>query len=65
MKSRTNWKVRALEAEEVIKDASKAFDLIPIGPLSAGQVWVPSDVALYLLKKAKTAVKDYEEHHFE
>lgn len=62
--SRTNWKARCLEAEVALEAASKALDLVPIGPLEAGQTWMPSTIAVHLLKRAKDEVNFFIGKHW-
>jgi hypothetical protein len=61
---RPNWKARCLEAEAALEDVSKALELIPIEPLANGQVWMPSEVAIHLLRRAKDSVTGYVARHW-
>lgn len=51
--------IKHSEAEKVIEDCNAALELIPLRELEQGQTWVPSEVAIYLLKKAKESVSNY------
>jgi len=55
-------KLRYTEAEKVIEDCKAALELIPLRELEKGQTWIPSEVALYLFKKAKESVTTYSNH---
>lgn len=56
--------LRCAEAERAIEECNAAFDLIPIDSLRLGQTWIPSEVALHLLKKAKDSVVAFSNHHW-
>ena len=55
--------IRCAEAEKALEDCAAAFELIPIWALERGQTWIPSEVAIHLLKKAKDSVTAYEKLH--
>jgi hypothetical protein len=61
---RKDWKARCLEAESALEACSKALDLVPIGPLEAGQTWIPSTIAIHLLKRAKDEVNIFIGRHW-
>lgn len=58
------YQIRCAEAETALENCSAAFELIPIWALERGQNWLPSDVALHLLKKAKDSVTNYGKAHW-
>ncbi len=58
------FQIRCAEAEQALESCNAAFELIPIWALERGQTWIPSDVALLLLKKAKDAVTAYSNNHW-
>lgn len=58
------FQIRCAEAEKALEDCSAAFELIPIWALERGDNWIPSEVALHLLKKAKDSVTDYGHAHW-
>lgn len=58
-----DWKKKCAELEEIKERCQAAFELIPIWALERGQNWMPSDEALTLLKRAKDAIRDYNEAH--
>lgn len=51
--------LRCAKAEKVLSDCSAALELIPIWAIEKGQQWLPSEIALLLLKRAKDSVADY------
>lgn len=58
------FQIRCAEAERAIEDCSAAFEVVPLWALERGQNWIPSEVALHLLKKAKDSVTAYcRSHH--
>ena len=57
------WKARVLELEDVYEDVTRALELIPIEALERGQTWIPSEVAIRLIKKAQASVVDYGHDH--
>lgn len=58
------WEIRCAEAEATLEDVAQAFELIPVGALEAGKTWLPSDVALHLIKRAKDSLNDYASIHW-
>lgn len=58
------FQIRCAEAEKALEDCAAAFELIPIWALEKGQNWVPSEVAILLLKKAKGSVTAYSSVHW-
>lgn len=62
-RSKEYWEARCAEVEASLQDCANAFELIPIWALERGQNWLPSDVAMLLLKKAKDGIRDYMEKH--
>lgn len=58
------FQIRCAEAEKALEDCSAAFEIIPIWALERGQTWIPSEVALHLLKKAKDSVTAYSKAHW-
>lgn len=58
------FQIRCAEAEKALEDCNAAFEVIPIWALERGQTWVPSDVAIHLLKKAKDSVTNYAKSHW-
>ena len=56
--------IRCTAAEKAVEDCAAAFELIPIWALEKGQTWIPSEVAILLLKKAKDSVTAYSKHHW-
>lgn len=58
------WEIRCAQAEKALEDCSAALELIPIWALEREQQWMPSEVALHLLKKAKDSVRDYSIAHW-
>lgn len=58
------FQIRCAEAEKALEDCAAAFELIPIWALEKGQNWVPSEVAILLLKKAKGSVTTYSAVHW-
>lgn len=58
------FQIRCAEAEKALEDCCAAFELIPIWALERGQNWLPSEVAIHLLKKAKDSVTDYSKAHW-
>lgn len=61
---RPDWKSRCIEAEAALEDCSKALELVPIQPLAQGQVWMPSEIAIHLLRRAKDSVTSYVDRHW-
>lgn len=59
-----SFQIKCSEAEKAIEACSAAFELIPIWALERGQQWVPSEVAVHLLKKAKDEVTTYARAHW-
>lgn len=62
--SLASFQIRCVEAEKALEDCSAAFELIPIWALERGQTWIPSEVCIHLLKKAKDGVTDYSKRHW-
>lgn len=58
------FQIKCAEAERALEDCHAAFELIPIWALERGQNWLPSEVALHLLKKAKDSVTGYGHAHW-
>lgn len=58
------FQIRCAEAEKALEDCAAAFELVPIWALEKGQNWVPSEVAILLLKKAKGSVTAYSNIHW-
>lgn len=58
------FQIRCAEAEKALEDCNAALELIPLWALERGQTWIPSEVALHLLKKAKDSVVAYSNHHW-
>lgn len=58
------FQIRCAEAEKALEDCAAAFELLPIWALERGQNWVPSEVAIRLLKKAKGSVTAYSTVHW-
>lgn len=58
------WQIRCAQAEKALEDCSAAFELIPIWALEREQNWLPSEVAILLLKKAKDSVRSYSQDHW-
>ncbi len=58
------FQIRCAEAEKALEACNAALELIPIWALERGQTWIPSDVALLLLKKAKDSVTNYAKDHW-
>lgn len=58
------YETRLLELEDVLEKCSKAFDLLPLNALEKGQTWIPSAVAVHLLKVAKDSLRDYLAVHW-
>lgn len=58
------WQIRCAQAEKTIEECSAAFELIPLWALEKGQQWIPSEVALLLLRKAKESVNSYSADHW-
>lgn len=56
--------IRCAEAERALEDCNAAFEVVPIWALERGQTWVPSEVAIHLLKKAKDGVTGYARSHW-
>jgi hypothetical protein len=56
--------IRCAEAERAMEDCNAAFEIIPIWALERGQTWVPSEVAIHLLRKAKDSITTYTRHHW-
>jgi hypothetical protein len=50
------FQIRCSEAEKALEDCNAALELIPLRELEQGQTWIPSEVAIRLLKKAKNSV---------
>lgn len=61
---REMWQIRCAQAEKALEDCSAAFELLPIWALEREQNWMPSEVAILLLKKAKDSVRDYSTAHW-
>lgn len=60
----TPEEIRAADAEKALEDCKAALELIPIWALEKGQTWIPSEVAILLLKKAKGSVANYAKNHW-
>lgn len=58
------FQIRCAEAEKALEECFAALELVPIWALEKGQTWIPSDVAILLLKKAKDSVAAYARHHW-
>lgn len=58
------YQIRCAEAEKALEECSAAFELVPLWALERGQQWMPSDIALHLLKKAKDSVLAYSTAHW-
>lgn len=58
------FQIKCAEAERALEDCHAALELIPLWALERGQNWLPSDIALHLLKKAKDSVTDYGRAHW-
>lgn len=58
------FQIRCAEAEKALEDCNEAFNVIPIWALERGQTWIPSEVALHLLRKAKDSVTNYGKRHW-
>lgn len=58
------YQIKCAEAESALEACSAAFELIPLWALERGQTWIPSEVALHLLKKAKDDVTNYGLAHW-
>lgn len=58
------WQIRCAQAEKTIEECSAAFELVPVWALEKGQTWIPSEVAILLLRKAKESVKTYSLDHW-
>jgi hypothetical protein len=58
------YQVRCAEAEKALEDCCAAFELVPIWALERGQNWIPSEICIHLLKKAKDSVTDYSRSHW-
>lgn len=58
------FQIRCAEAEQALEDCAAAFEIIPIWALERGQTWIPSEVAIHLLKKAKDGVTNYSKAHW-
>lgn len=58
------FQIKCAEAEKALEDCHAAFELIPIWALERQQQWLPSEIALHLIKKAKTSVTDYSRAHW-
>ena len=58
------FQIRCAEAEKALEDCNAALELIPIWALERGQNWMPSEIALHLLKKAKDSVTSYATQHW-
>lgn len=58
------FQIKCAEAEKALEDCSAAFELLPIWALERGQQWLPSEVAIHLLKKAKDSVRDFGRSHW-
>lgn len=58
------FQIKCAEAERALEDCHAALELVPIWALEKGQNWLPSDVALLLLRKAKDSVAVYATHHW-
>ncbi len=57
------WHLQCEEAEKALEACHAAFELVPIESIEKGLNWLPSEIALHLLKKAKTSVVDYIHIH--
>lgn len=64
IQKKINWKARCVEAETALEDCSRALDMVPVGPLEAGQIWMPSTIAVHLLKRAKDSVNIHIGRHW-
>lgn len=58
----TDLEILQLKCEElelILGKCQAAFELIPIPSLEIGHQWIPSDIAILLLRKAKDGIHDY------
>lgn len=58
------FQIKCAEAEKALEECCAAFELVPIWALERGQNWIPSEVAIHLLKVAKDSVASYANHHW-
>lgn len=58
------FQIRCAEAEKALEDCHAAFELIPVHALEKQQQWMPSEIALHLIRKAKTSVTEYSTAHW-
>lgn len=58
------FQIRCAEAEKALEDCLAAFTMLPIWALERGHNWMPSEVEIHLLKKAKDSVTDYSKRHW-
>jgi hypothetical protein len=58
------FQIRCAEAEKALEECCAAFELVPIWALERGQNWIPSEIAVHLLKVAKDSVTRYANHHW-
>ena len=61
--SNGDWKKKCAELEEIRERCQAAFELIPIWALEREETWMPSQEAITILKRAKDAIRDYNEAH--
>lgn len=59
-----SYQVRCAQSEKALEDCRAALELVPIWALQRGQTWVPSEVAIHLLKVAKDSVTNYAKAHW-
>lgn len=48
--------IRCAEAEKALEDSNTALELIPLRELEQGHTWIPSEIAISILKKAKNSL---------
>lgn len=58
------WQIRCAQAEKALEACSAAFEILPIWALERNQNWMPSEVAILLLKQAKESVRAYSTAHW-
>lgn len=58
------YQIRCAEAESALEECSAAFELIPLWALEKGQQWIPSEVALHIIRRAKDSVTSYSLAHW-
>lgn len=62
---REHYKRKCAELEDVVESCLSALTLIPINQLKQGHTWIPSDIALRKLEKAKDSCNEYARIHFQ